>query len=190
MKPKLIGSSTGSTRYGAPLGVERIHGAVERGEVAVLLGDQHRDRGDLVGDREASSSLRLSRKSAPALPPRNSSSASAESTLTLKPFSFSARDRLLEMRKRRVGKAAEIDHVGAASAHRSSARFEDRLDAERGRIDDLGEDPDVVSGHVGGFPRPAEKKRDVLELVGSAQEGHAEALARGGRDRRGSGRAA
>ena len=27
----------------APLGVERIHGAVERGQVAVLLGDQHRN---------------------------------------------------------------------------------------------------------------------------------------------------
>ncbi len=34
----------------AALGVERIHGAVERGHVAVVLGDQHRHGVDLIGD--------------------------------------------------------------------------------------------------------------------------------------------
>ncbi len=73
----------GVGEIGAPLGVERVHGAIERVHVAVVLGD--RAPGSRRPDRrcEASSSLRLSRKSAPALPPRSSSSASAESTLDL-----------------------------------------------------------------------------------------------------------
>ena len=80
------------------------------------------------------------------------------------------------MRKRRVGQAAEIDHVGAA-LHIVLRALDDRFDGQRRGIDDLGEDLDVVFGHVGGLARAAEKERDVLELVGAAQERHAEALA-------------
>ena len=37
----------------AAFSVERVHGAVERGKIAVLLGDQHRRRFDLIGDGQA-----------------------------------------------------------------------------------------------------------------------------------------
>ena len=47
---KMDGIEHGVDQIAPPLGVKRIHGAVERGHVAVILGDQHRRRGDLVGD--------------------------------------------------------------------------------------------------------------------------------------------
>ena len=89
-------------------------------------------------------------------------------------------DGLLEMRERRVRQATEIDHIGAALGIVLRA-LDDGLDRERGGIDDLGEDLDVVFGHVGGLARPAEILRDVLELVGPAQERHAETLAQAGK---------
>ena len=52
MKPKLIGIEHRVGEIVAVLFVERVHGAVERGEIAMLLRDQHRRGFDLVGDVE------------------------------------------------------------------------------------------------------------------------------------------
>ena len=51
---------------------------------------------------------------------------------------FQGADALLEMAKRRVGKATDVDHIGARIAQGRGAR-EQGLDRKRGRIDDLGE---------------------------------------------------
>ena len=83
-------------------------------------------------------------------------------------------DGFLQMRKGRVRQTAEVDHIGAL-LHVILRALHDRLDGERRGIDDLGEDLNVVFGHVGGLARPAEILRDVLEFVGPAQERHAEA---------------
>src|SRR5215468_8619422 len=45
-------------------------------------------------------------------------------------------NRLLEVRKWRIGQATEIDDVGAGRPHGVRAR-DDRVDRQRGRVDDL-----------------------------------------------------
>ena len=52
---------------------------------------------------------------------------------------------ILEVRKRRVRQAAEIDHVRAGSPHRHGAG-ENRIDAQRGGVDDLGKNAHVMAG--------------------------------------------
>ena len=141
----------------------------------MLLGDQHRDRLDLVGEAqrrlvEAEQEIRARLAAAQQLVGVGRVDAHLVALL------LQRADGLLQMRERRVGQAAEIDHVGAL-LHIVGGALQDRLDGKRGRIDDLGEDLDVVFGHVGGFARAAEENGDVLELVRPAQEGHAEALA-------------
>ena len=56
-------------------------------------------------------------------------------------------DRLLKMRKGRVGQAAEIDHIGAALGIGLRA-LHDVVDRERRGVDDLGKDLNVVPSHV------------------------------------------
>ena len=80
--------------------------------------------------------------------------------------------RVFEMGKRRIRQAAEIDHIRAAMTI-VFGTGEDILDAHGGGVDDLGEDVDVVFGHIRRTARPAEKDRNVLHLVGAALDRHA-----------------
>ncbi len=172
---EIDGVEHGIDEIGPALGVERVHGAIERSHVAMLLRDEHRDGRDLIGDGEgrfveAQKKIGAGLAAAPELVRVGGIDADLQARV------LERLDRVFEMGKRRIGKAAEIDHVRPRIRVAACAR-EDRLDGKRGRIDDLGEDLDVIFAHVGGFPRAAEIDRDVLELVRSAQEGHAEALA-------------
>ena len=81
--------------------------------------------------------------------------------------------RVLEMRKRRVGKAAEVDHIRARLAHRSGTG-EDRIDLEFRCIDDFGEYANVVPRQIRLAAALAEISRQILQLVGAAVERHAE----------------
>ena len=81
--------------------------------------------------------------------------------------------RVLEMRKRRVGKTAEVDHIRARLAHRSGTG-EDRIDLEFRCIDDFGEYANVVPRQIRLAAALAEIGRQILQLVGAAVERHAE----------------
>ncbi len=94
----------------------------------------------------------------------------------MQPFSFKRADRFFQMRKGRVGQAAEVDDVGAFPAIVLRA-LDDRLDRQRRGIDDLGEDLDIVFGHVDGLGGAAEKLRNVFQLIRPAHKGYAEFLA-------------
>ena len=102
----------GVGEIGTAFRVERVHGAIERGHVAMILGDQHRRRGHLIGDVqrllvEAEQIVGARLASAQQLIRIGGVDARLVAVL------LERADRLLEMRKGRVGKAAEIDHVGA-----------------------------------------------------------------------------
>ena len=83
--------------------------------------------------------------------------------------------------------------TSAPAARIAAGAREDRVDAERRRIDDLGENAHVVARQIGRRAAPAEKSRQVLQLVGPALERHAEiggerveiGAAAAGHDRRG-----
>ena len=80
---------------------------------------------------------------------------------------------LLQMRKREAGPAAEVDHVRALGAQRRRARSQ-RVERQRRRIDDLGEDARVVAAEIGGLGTEAEEGGQVGDLLGAAHECHAE----------------
>jgi hypothetical protein len=141
----------------------------------MVFGNQHRNRGDLIRDVqgllvEAQEVISARFTAAQQLARVGRIDANLVAHLFQRP------DRLLEMRKGRVGQAAEIDHI-SATLHVAFRALHDGVHGKRGGIDNLGEDLDVVFGHVGRLPRAAEKNGNVLQLVGPAQEGHAEALA-------------
>ena len=122
------------------------------------------------------SSLRLSRKSAPALPPRKQLIGIGGIDARLVALLLQRPHRLFQMREGRIRQAAEIDDIGAF-AHIILGALDDRIDGHGRGIDDLGKDLDIVFGHVRSLAGAAEKAGDVLQLVGAAHEGHAEALA-------------
>ena len=76
------------------------------------------------------------------------------------------------MRKRHIRLAADIDDVGALRGEHGGTRDE-RLDRQRRRLDDLGEDAHVVAGKVGGPARLAEVERQIDDLLRPALERHA-----------------
>ena len=124
----------------------------------MLLGDQHRDRGDLVGDVQrllvqAQQEIGAGLAAAQQLVGIGGIDARLVAVLLQRAH------RLLQMRKRRIGQAAEIDDIGAFVRQVLGA-LQDRLDGQRRGVDDLGEDLDVVFGHVGGLARAAEKARE------------------------------
>ena len=80
---------------------------------------------------------------------------------------------ILKMRKRRIGQAAEIDHIGALSAHLCRAA-QDFVDGDARGIDDLAENADVVVGEIRWPPAAAEKGRQVGNLVRPALDFDAE----------------
>ena len=88
--------------------------------------------------------------------PRRSSSGSPESTLTLRPAAFNAAHASSRCGNGVPGQAAEIDHVGAVGPQRCRARRQ-RIERERRRVDDLGEDADVVARQIGW--RGAQRRR-------------------------------
>ena len=109
---EIDGIEDGVGEIGAAFLVERVHGAIERGHVAMILGDQHRRRGHLIGDVqrllvEAEQIVGACLASAQQLIRIGGVDARLVAVL------LERADRLLQMRKGRVGKAAEIDHVGA-----------------------------------------------------------------------------
>ncbi len=53
-------------------------------------------------------------------------------------------DGVFKVRKRRIRQTTEIDDVGAGGPHRRRPR-QDRLDAKRGCVDNLGEDTHILS---------------------------------------------
>ena len=62
------------------------------------------------------------------------------------------------MRKRHAGLAAEVDDVGRGLGQAAGTR-DQLLDAERRRIDDLGEDPDAVLAEIRIESRPVPTPR-------------------------------
>ncbi len=77
------------------------------------------------------------------------------------------------MRKRHAGLAAEVDDVGRGLDHPAGAG-DQLLDAERRRIDDLGEDPDIVLAEIGVHAFLAEERRQIVDLVRPPEKRHAE----------------
>jgi hypothetical protein len=92
---------------------------------------------------------------------------------------FELAHRVLQMRKRRVGQATEVDHVGARRPHRRGAR-QDGLDGHRRDVDDFGKDAHVVTREVEVAAVLAEIGRQVLHLLRPALERHAELGAKAG----------
>ncbi len=82
-------------------------------------------------------------------------------------------NRFFEMRERRIGQAAEIDHVGAGRSE-TPGLLNDRRYADLGRLDDLGKDADVGARQIGRRAAAAEEGRQIGDLVGAAHERHAE----------------
>ena len=80
------------------------------------------------------------------------------------------------MRKRRIGQPTEIDDI-CPLLRIVQGPLKDRLHTHRRRIDNLGEDLDVVFGHVRGFPGAAEIGRNIFQLIGPAYDRHAIARA-------------
>ncbi len=72
-------------------------------------------------------------------------------------------DGVLEMREFGIGKAADIDDVGALPAIVLRA-LDDRFDWQRRCVDDLGEDLNVIFGHIDGFGRAAENTAECLSV--------------------------
>ena len=161
----------GVGEIGAALFVERVHGAIERGHVAMILGDQHRRRGHLIGDMqrllvEAEQIVGARLASAQQLVRVRGIDARRVAVL------LECANRLLEMGKGRVGQAAEIDHIGAL-VRIILGPLQDLLDGHGRGVDDLGENLDVVFGHVRRLARAAEIDGNVLDLVRAAQHRHA-----------------
>ncbi len=104
-----------------------------------------------------------------------SSSASPESTLTLKPSRFSA-----ATVSSRCGKSTSgwqpMSTTSPPLAISSRPRATSLRDAERRRIDDLGKDADVLLRQIGRLAVVAEELRQVDDLVGAALERHAVVL--------------
>ena len=141
----------------------------------MLLRDQHRRGFDLVGDVqrvfvEAQEKVGACLAAAQELIRIGGIDANLVALLLQRPHG------LFQMREGSIGQAAEIDDIGAF-AHIILGALEDCIDGHGRGIDNLGEDLDVVFGHVRRLARAAEIAGDVLELVGAAHEGHAEALA-------------
>ena len=80
---------------------------------------------------------------------------------------------LFQMRKRRIGQAAQVDHVRTLGAQCRGAGH-DLLDPERRRLDDLGEDAAVVAGEVAPAGLAAEELGQVLELLRAQPHRHAQ----------------
>src|SRR5262249_55484605 len=153
MNPKWIGSSTGSRMAGMP---RRSAASAARSSDGMSPCSAGMSTGTvpLSAARSTVFSVRLSRKCAPALAPRASSSMAGVLELA---------HGIFELRKRRVRQAAEIDHVGAGPAHGGGAR-QDGVDAQRRGVDDLGEDADVVARQIEAA-RLAEIGRQILQLL-------------------------
>ncbi len=113
-----------------------------------------------------------------------------ESTLSLDASSAFERGdgRLARCGNSLAGQAAEIDDVGAFTDE-VLRLGEDAGDVELRRVDDLGEDGDVVPAEVHRALHLPRNNRQVGGLVRAAGERHAEESAPAGRGRRGSGRA-
>ena len=92
---------------------------------------------------------------------RRSSSAAAESTLTVEPGSLELAHGVFEMRKRGVRQTSEIDHVGARRPHGYGAR-DNGIDGQGGRVDDLGEYAHVLAGEIETAAVLSEVSRQVL----------------------------
>ena len=83
--------------------------------------------------------------------------------------------RRFKMGERRIGQAAEIDDVGASAPQRARARAQ-RVERQRGSIDDLSEDAQVMAGEIGRAAAFAEIGRQVLHFVRAALKGRAKGL--------------
>ncbi len=165
----------------------RLDGAPERIEIAGNRRDQHRRHLAVEGQRqrvlvEAEQVVRPCPRADPEFVLAGGIDADG------KAFGLQRPHRLAEQRKRRLRQAAEVDDVGAGRGKRVRPR-DQCLDRQHRRIDDLGEDPDVVAGKVGRLAGPAEERRQVGDLVRAAHERHAEMRRQAARGRRGSGRA-
>ncbi len=73
------------------------------------------------------------------------------------------------MRKWRIRQTADINDVRAGSPHCRRAR-DNRVHVECRRIDDFGEDPDVIAGQIDAAAVPSEKSRQILHFIGATNE--------------------
>ena len=82
-------------------------------------------------------------------------------------------DAVLEMGKRRIRQATKIDDIRARGRHRKRA-IQDLVDRQSRGVDDLGEDADVMTGKIDLVCGRAEKRRQIVQLIGAAFEDDAE----------------
>ncbi len=98
----------------------------------------------------------------------------------LEAFALQRRDGFLKMRKLHIRLAADVDHVAALGDQLATARHQ-LLDREARRIDDLGEDADVLLREVRRLAVVAEELRQVDDLVRARARTARRSAPRGGR---------
>ena len=143
-------------------------GAIERRQIPVLDRDQHRPRAGLFGDREtALGEAKEIVGAGGAAPPQLVGLGRIDADRESPPLQFS--HGLLEMRKRRVRQATEIDHIGSLGAQGFGAG-ENRFEADLRSIDNFGENSQRMARQIDRSARLAKKLRQVFQFVGSALE--------------------
>ncbi len=90
----------------------------------------------------------------------------------LEAFALQRRNGFLKMRKLHIRLAADVDHVAALGDQLAAARHQ-LLDREARRIDDLGEDANVLLRQIRRLAVVAEELRQVDDLIRTALERHA-----------------
>jgi hypothetical protein len=157
---------------GPAAALEPLDGAENRIEVAGLRGDDHRHRRRLLGEgecllAEAQKEIGAATAAAPQLLGVGGIDADLETRFVQRG------DRLFHLRERRCREAAEIDHIGTVGG--KAPRFlQDRLDRERRRFDDLGEDANRARREIDTFSGLSEMLRQIVEIDGAALDRHAQ----------------
>src|ERR1700730_15358277 len=91
------------------------------------------------------------------------------------PNRFQGADARLEMRKWRVRKTADVDHVGARLSHGRRAREQGR-NRKRGSIDDLRENTNRKTRQVLRLPATPEIDWEIAQFVRPARHRHTEVI--------------
>src|SRR6185437_10676277 len=143
-----------------------IGGAAERIEIARLRWNEHRHGARLGGEIEhrlveAEHEIRPGAIGAAKLGAVGGVDADDEAG------SAQRNDRFLELAEGRSGQTTEIDDVGALAGEVAGAD-ENLVDREERRLDDLGEDADVVAAEVGAVPLLPEMRRQVVKILRAA----------------------
>ena len=76
---------------------------------------------------------------------------------------------LFQMRKRAIGKTSEVDNVGSVGAHHPGA-FDNLRGSHQRRVDDFGEDGNIILGEIDLLPGMAQIFGKVGNFFGAALE--------------------